>query len=515
MQVRPPVKKSYQEISSYFTHCYEIQPYLTINNYFNKVIALKITEWSIVYKFEGVMAIGFYLRVGDRTTCGGKILTGTPEIDWYGADAAREGDLVSCGKNPGVPYKIIGGTENFMDERQRLAGTLDSFSSCPCKARFIPSIPDCYEEEIVSSLRDSSAAAAVFVPSAVMPKRFSEPEPEQHAQTVKRKTGADAGFAIIPYGGSTDAWQRQLFMSNPPSGAEALFSSLNGVGKEYKAGSILLLVDPFKQDSEQINHMKTAKQRIDTALEPLTHQEANFLHQHYATIANFSNIADKGIGLLADPVGKYFENIEKILKEIQQTYKNAYLTRGALIGGQFYVKRAQLFKELESVLRVGFLNKAMNFGEYTKIKEVLGLSTSSITHKWNETGIGDIEGYATHIERAAKYVKAMRYTGYVGIGFSALHSLNEIHEACSVGREAECTKKKYTEIGSFAGGMGGGIFAGSLTVPLCIAIGIGTAGTGGLVCTIIAGGALSYAGGEAGSWGGEKVGRSLYNIAED
>ena len=31
----------------------------------------------------------------------------------------------------------------------------------------------------------------------------------------------------------------------------------------------------------------------------------------------------------------------------------------------------------------------------------------------------------------------MRYTGYLGIGFSGLHSLNEINEACSVGREAE------------------------------------------------------------------------------
>lgn len=125
-----------------------------------------------------------------------------------------------------------------------------------------------------------------------------------------------------------------------------------------------------------------------------------------------------------------------------------------MIGEQFYIQRSLLFKELESILKVRFLNKAMKFEEYTKIKKALGLSSSSITHKWNETGISDIEGYATHIERAVKYVKAMRYTGYLGIGFSGLHSLNEINEACSVGREAECTKKKYTEIGSFAVGTG-------------------------------------------------------------
>lgn len=258
----------------------------------------------------------------------------------------------------------------------------------------------------------------------------------------------------------------------------------------------MLVVDPDKQDDEQIAHMKAAKARVDAALAPLTHEEANLLHKHYATIANFTSYADTEIGLAADPVGKYFESIEKILKEIQETYKNTYITRGSLIGEQFYVRRNQLFKELESILKVSFLNKAMKFGEYTKIKKALGLSSSSITHKWNETGISDIESYATHIERAAKYVKAMRYTGYLGIGFSGLHSLNEIHEACSVGREAECTKKKYTEIGSFALGTGGGVLAG----------------VGWLVCTVIAGVGLGYAGSTVGSAVGELGGEQLYDV---
>ncbi|CZW19265.1 PAAR domain-containing protein [Enterobacter cloacae] len=277
----------------------------------------------------------------------------------------------------------------------------------------------------------------------------------------------------------------------------------------------MLLVDPEKQDDEQIAHMKAAKARVDAALEPLTIQEANFLHKHYATIANFSNIADKGIGLAADPVGKYFENIEKILKEIQETYKNTYMTRGALIGEQFYVRRAQLFTELDRVLKVGFLNKAMKFGEYTKIKNALGLSTSSITHKWNETGLSDIEGYATHIERAAKYTKAMRYAGYVGIVFSAVHSINEINEACSTGREDECTKKKYTEIGSFSGGLAGGLAGGAIGMGICSLV-LGTAtmtagGAGALACGVILGTSAGYVGGELSSSGGEAVGEFIFN----
>ncbi|OAT78892.1 hypothetical protein A9B99_04120 [Mangrovibacter phragmitis] len=462
------------------------------------------------------MATGYFLRIGDKTSCGGGILSGSVHHSFGDLPTARHGDSVSCGKD-GKTYSIGGGIPDYRIRGVPAAGTLHSRSTCSCNARFISSLPEAEywveEEKVVKA----APVVAPLVAAPPTPEPAKVEEPEQHAQVAKKKVETrrepvDAGFCVLPYGAETGAYEPWLFESEPPVGTRELYRSLNGAGKEYKAGSILLLVDPDKQDDEQIAHMKAAKQRIDTALEPLTHEEANLLHKHYATIANFTSYADTGIGLAADPVGKYFENIERILKEIQETYKNTYMTRGALIGEQFYVRRSQLFKELESILKVGFLNKAMKFGEYTKIKNALGLSSSSITHKWNETGIRDIEGYATHIERAAKYVKAMRYTGYLGIGFSGLHSLNEIHEACSVGREAECTKKKYTEIGSFALGTGGGVFAGGGAIPLCVAIGVGTAGVGGLVCTVIAGVGLGYAGSTVGSAVGELGGEQLYDV---
>jgi hypothetical protein len=51
----------------------------------------------------------------------------------------------------------------------------------------------------------------------------------------------------------------------------------------------MLLVDPEKQDDEQIAHIKAAKARVDAALEPLTIQEANFLHKHKDTIDLFTS----------------------------------------------------------------------------------------------------------------------------------------------------------------------------------------------------------------------------------
>ncbi|TBL87354.1 PAAR domain-containing protein [Hafnia alvei] len=449
---------------------------------------------------------GYFIRVGDKTSCGGTVRGGNPNYNMHGRVASRHGDLVTCGKD-GKTYRIIGGIPGMLDNNVQLAGTLDSISSCPCRAKLLSSLSSATYEK--TSRAEARMAAA---PQSEAPTQYAQAA-KSHSQPLIAPEASshepvDAGFCVLPLPSSVNSYEQFLFVS-PPEGTKELYRSLNGSG-DVKAGSILLLVDPLKQDPEQIAHLKAAKDRVDAALAPLTNEEANFLHKHYATIANFSSFADKGIGLAADPVGKYFENIEKILKEIQDTYKNTYLTRGALIGEQFYVKRSQLFKQLDSVLKVGFLNKGMKLGEYTKIKSALGLSTSSITHKWNTSGVSDIDGYAVHIERAAKYVKAMKYSGYAGIGFSALHSANEINEACSIGRESECTKKKYTEIGSFVGGTSLGIGAGYLAAPLCVAIGVGTAGLGGLACLVIAGGTAGYLGSELGSSGGELLGDKVY-----
>lgn len=91
------------------------------------------------------MSVGFFLRVGDSTTCGGMILTGDATFQWHGVSAAREGDMVKCGVYSGT-FRIQGGVATTLDGGQALAGTLDSFSSCPCHARFIPTIQDCYNK---------------------------------------------------------------------------------------------------------------------------------------------------------------------------------------------------------------------------------------------------------------------------------------------------------------------------------------------------------------------------------
>ena len=92
------------------------------------------------------MAKGYYLVRGDKTTCGGKIIEGATDHTLFGKAIARERDKVSCGvtqKN----YAIAGGIATDSIHGRRMAGTLDSYSTCPCRARFVPSmLMDTYEK---------------------------------------------------------------------------------------------------------------------------------------------------------------------------------------------------------------------------------------------------------------------------------------------------------------------------------------------------------------------------------
>lgn len=82
------------------------------------------------------MAIGYFIRRGDRTTCGGVVLEGDSTFLLDGIPMAREGDRVRCGKD-GKAYPIIGGVLHFISGTCA-AGTLDSFSGCPCRSQLVP-----------------------------------------------------------------------------------------------------------------------------------------------------------------------------------------------------------------------------------------------------------------------------------------------------------------------------------------------------------------------------------------
>jgi uncharacterized Zn-binding protein involved in type VI secretion len=132
------------------------------------------------------MATGYFLRIGDKTSCGGSILSGSPHHSFGDLATARHGDSVSCGKD-GKTYSIAGGIPDYRIRGVPAAGTLHSKSTCPCNARLITSLPEAmYWVEEKKPVK-AAPVAAPLVAATPTPQPVKVAEPEQHAQAAKKK----------------------------------------------------------------------------------------------------------------------------------------------------------------------------------------------------------------------------------------------------------------------------------------------------------------------------------------
>lgn len=142
------------------------------------------------------MAIGHFIRQGDQTTCGGVVLEADPQVMMFGIAHARQGDRVSCGKD-GKVYRIVGGVWYIRSHGALVAGTLDSFSGCPCRARLLPSLLNAtYQSRSAPSAAASSPGVVATAPHPVAPAdgaaepTFSSlPEEEEEEEELLEEAG--------------------------------------------------------------------------------------------------------------------------------------------------------------------------------------------------------------------------------------------------------------------------------------------------------------------------------------
>lgn len=148
------------------------------------------------------MAKGYFIRKGDKTSCGGEVLEGDTRITMFGFAHAREGDRVSCGKSSEF-FQIQGGV-SFIDSHGRpVAGTLDSVSSCPCKATLQHSIT------ITSYISQATPAppTARAVPQPATPPAPANPvAPRQPGPASAAKT-ATPTFSERPGTACENLWR--------------------------------------------------------------------------------------------------------------------------------------------------------------------------------------------------------------------------------------------------------------------------------------------------------------------
>ncbi|MFJ2714263.1 hypothetical protein ACIOZM_25860 [Pseudomonas sp. NPDC087346] len=339
---------------------------------------------------------------------------------------------------------------------------------------------------------------------------------EEHAFTLPQP--AESGFHIVQKPMSLDALERSLYEITPSDVLRREFRSLNRhLSEQVKPGQMVIFSDSrnymCRREEAQ---MMAAAEKVDEALRDLTDEEASFMVEHHEVIEPFLGVSSGALGVASFMVGQHMETLKDTLKELERLHTEQYRQHGNLNSPDFYAKRKRLMTKLDASLGP-LVRKTAGIADHPKLKRALGLSTRRVVHNWNKAGAPtQLPGYATNIDgvsRASKYIKA---GGYLAIGLGASSAAMKIHEACRTGREDECRRAKFMEGSKLSGNVAGGILA-SQAAPIiskmtCAAIGVGTAGTGGLACMLIVSGALAAQMGDSGGQAGEFIGEQLYEV---
>ncbi|CAK9890780.1 PAAR domain-containing protein [Pseudomonas fluorescens] len=430
------------------------------------------------------MTDGYFIGLGDKTTCGGKVLDGDDRVNFFGLLHAREGDRVSCGKD-GKIYRIVGGISHMESHGKLMAGTLDSFSDCPCRARLIPSVfTASYQNEKStpqSARRAAQPGSSTVTNPSVAPRQSSFAPSSHPAPTAFNRVEAqEPGFYVAPKSMTREALEATLFPMRD-SAVMSKFQALNPNLGEIKAGSMIVLGDPNNTScTYQEAQLMQAAQQVKASLDPLTPEQADFMHRHGAEIASFTGPTSTWLGVSAVVMETHLTKLRDTLQAIERLHQQSYRQHGHLKSPQFFADRKHLLAKLDAhLLSSTRLRGQTTFGDHPKLKTALGISNRSLVHHWDKAGApGQIPGYATHVDATSRAAKYMKTGGYIGIGIGGVSSLLAIEQVCNGDSEAACEKVKFTEGGKFGistlGGGAGGWAGQVASGPICLALGVST-----------------------------------------
>lgn len=340
-------------------------------------------------------------------------------------------------------------------------------------------------------------------------ERWPEPLPQ----------AVEPGFYIVPKSTTADRLEAQLFTSRDPA-VLAKFKALNPGLDQVKAGQMIVLSDPnnLKCTLEEAQLMAAAA-KVNTALQTLTPDEADFMARHRDEIESFFKHGSTSIGTGMAVSAANLDGVKSVLRDIDALHQGTFLRDGHLRSPEFFAERKRLFSQLDTHL-TGLTKKGIGFPDHPNLKSALGISSRSLVHRWTKAGAPDqIPGYATHLEGVAKAAKYVKYGGWLGTAVGGGASYMKVQDVCAAGNAEACQKVKFTETGSFIGGVAGGAAAGSFLTgatagSICVGLSVPTGGAAMLVCGLVVVAAGSFAAGAIGGATGEEIGEVIYEIAK-
>jgi hypothetical protein len=380
-----------------------------------------------------------------------------------------------------------------------------------------------YESRSNAAPQTTRAAAQPTAPLAGNPAAPSSAGFASASNTPKpvslgSAAAQEPGFYIVPKSTTREQLEASLFTLRDPA-VMGKFKLLNPNLRDVKAGLMIVLSDPsnYQCTREEALLMDVAA-KTNQIIETLSPEEADFMVQHRDVIQTFLTYGSNAIGVGASIFKNNLDNVGNALRDIEALQTNTLQRDGHLRSPTFFVERQRLLAQLNSHM-TALTRKGIGFPDHINLKKMLGISSQSLVHHWTHASPGgQIPGHATHLEGVAKASKYVQYGGWLGTAVGGGASALKVQDVCTAGNAQACKRVKFTEAGSFAGGIGGGALVGGLTAPLvgglCVALTVPTAGVAPLVCSILVVGVGSYAGGEVGSVLGEMVGEQIYEVVK-
>lgn len=248
---------------------------------------------------------------------------------------------------------------------------------------------------------------------------------------------------------------------------------------------------------EETRLMELASQ-VRGAMIGMSAHEGSVMTHNFDLLQSFMSYGSIGIGASTAAWSRHLKDLEDLLKQTEALHQR--WRGGGMTNDQFFAQRRALFTRMETSLKgIGRFGSGLN--NQGKMKQILGISSKSYLHT------GDIRGYAGKVRGVSKMASAMSKGAYVGIALDVGVGALEIKEACSTGREEECTRAKYVESGKAAGGIvgssAGGVVATAAGPAICVGLGVATGGVALAGCVLVAGAVMALGGGTLGSVIGE------------
>ncbi|WP_296230213.1 PAAR domain-containing protein [Pseudomonas sp. UBA4617] len=438
----------------------------------------------------GYLADGrMVLREGDRTTpcplCGqaGTVAEGVNHFISGGQRVAVDGALVLCGCPPGS-NRVVAPLHEAPPSTQPVMGRANTHFAEPSNALY----PGHFSQPVVGAL-----------PGTLEPGFYVVPRRMSFAQVLLQLAEHDATLPIS-----------RLQRLNPT------------FEQGFKAGEIFVLGDPDNGDActREEGQLMAAAEHSRRALAVLDFAEADFMMEHQAEIAGLLSNASQSMGVGKDMLEQGLKQVSNTLTSIELLHQREFIRHGHLNSPSFFAERRKLLQQLDGQLKVAFLNKQLDLGNYERLKKRLNISTRSLVHHWSKAGgPRQIPGYATHLDKVARLSKYLEHGGYAAFGLGGASSYLTVREVCRAGETEACKKVRMTETGSFAVGTAGAMLGSSgatlVSGAICAVVTMGSAGLAAPVCGVVLVGASGMTGGLLGGKLGESVGEFIYEGTSD